>query len=319
MSDLRVGRDRATPPIAVEHLTRWYGTQRGVIDLSFEVHEGEIVGLLGPNAAGKTTTIRQLLGLVRPSSGTARIFGLDCWAESPRVKAKVGYLPGELRLPEGMTGGEFLAFLGAFRRGGNPHRRRALIERLELDPTARIKQLSKGNRQKLAIIQALMHDAPLLILDEPSTGLDPLTQRVLLELLQEEQARGKTILLSSHMLPEVERIAQRVAILREGQLVAIEEVARLRAVRQRRVEVTLCHPVPPERFSALEGVRVRSVDPSGLHLELAAGAALQPLLRLLSDVPVEDVRITPPDVESLFFHYYNDDHASSGPVVEATS
>jgi ABC-2 type transport system ATP-binding protein len=207
------------------------------------VEKGEIFGFLGPNGAGKTTTIRMLMGLIRPSGGSAHVFGRDCWADSAAVKADVGFLPGDIRLYEKMTGHEFLEFFAAFRPGDNRNRRRNLAERLGVELDRQIKHLSKGNRQKLAIVQALMHDAPLLIMDEPSSGLDPLIQSELLEIFLEEQARGKTLFLSSHVLPEVERIAHRVAIIREGRLVTVEEVALLRAMRERQKEVLLREPV----------------------------------------------------------------------------
>jgi ABC-2 type transport system ATP-binding protein len=290
-----------------------------VLDLTFDVQEGEIFGFLGPNGAGKTTTIRQLMGLLRPTSGGARIFGLDCWADSTAAKAKVGFLPGDIRLYEQITGAEFLDFFAAFRNGhrADPRRRRELVERLDVELDRKIKHLSKGNRQKLAIVQALMHDAPLLILDEPSSGLDPLMQIGLIEILREEQARGKTVFLSSHVLTEVERIAHRVAIIREGRLVAVEEVARLKALRARRMEVVLREPVSPERFAALEGVRVLSVSPDGRHIELAVRGALGPLLRALAEAPVEDLTFAPPDLESIFLHYYGRDEAADERAEQA--
>jgi ABC-2 type transport system ATP-binding protein len=299
-----LGEAAVKTPINVEHLTRSYGKRRGVIDLTFEVQEGEIFGFLGPNGAGKTTTIRQFMGLLRPTSGTARVFDRDCWSESAAVKAFVGFLPGDLHLYEHMTGQEFLDFFAAFRPGESPQRHHLLAERLDLDLTPHIKQLSKGNRQKLAIVQALMHDAPLLIFDEPSSGLDPLMQINLLELLKEEQANGKTIFLSSHLLPEVERIAHRVAIVRDGRLVAVEEVARLKAMRERQMELSLHEPVPSERFSAIPGVRVLSSEQGGKHLHLAVRGTLGPLLRLLGELPVDDLTFGPPDLESVFLQYY---------------
>jgi len=300
-------------PVKVEGLTRNYGKRRGVEDLTFEVGEGEIFGFLGPNGAGKTTTIRQLMGLMRPTSGTASVFGLDCWKDSRRVKEKIGFLPGDIRLYEKMTGGELLDFFAAFRGARHERLRRELAERLGLDLSARIKHMSKGNRQKLAVAQALMHDAPLLVLDEPSSGLDPLMQVEFVELLREEQARGKTIFLSSHQLPEVERVAHRVAIIREGRLVAVEAVERLKHLRERRMEVDLHAPVPPERFSALDGVRVVSVAPEGKHVALAVRGKLGPLLRLLSDLPVDDLTFAPPDLESVFLHYYEGDEKAGRP------
>ncbi len=298
-------------PIAVDHLTRSYGKQRGVIDLTFSVQEGEIFAFLGPNGAGKTTTIRQLMGFLRPTRGSARIFGPDCWMESARVKTKVGFLPADIHLYEQMSGAEFLSFAARFRNGEHARRRKMLVERLDLDLKQKIKHLSKGNRQKLGIIQALMYDAPLLILDEPSTGLDPLKQMDFLGLLREEQSRGKTIFLSSHLLSEVERIAQRIAIIRDGRLITVEEVARLKAKRERRMELTLREPVAPERFSVLDGVRMISTDPGGQHVTLAVRGELAQLLRTLSELPVEDLTFAPADLESIFLHYYSDVNAPS--------
>ena len=307
----------ASVPIEAERLTRYYGKRRGVIDLTFEVEDGEIFGFLGPNGAGKTTTIRQLMGMMRPSSGSARVFGLDCWRDSTLVKEKVGFLPGEIHLYEKMTGKEFLDFFAAFRRSRHEGRRRALVERLELDLSQHIKHMSKGNRQKLAVVQALMHDAPLLVLDEPSSGLDPLMQVEFVNLLREEQARGKTVFLSSHQLLEVERIAHRIAIIREGRLVAVEEVAHLKTLRERRMEVILHEPVPPERFSALEGVRIVSEAPGGKQIELAVRGKLGPLLRTLSEMPVDDLTFGPPDLEDVFLHYYSGDGEPTAKLEEA--
>lgn len=302
-------------PVRAEGLTRFYGRRRGVIDISFEVGEGEIFGFLGPNGSGKTTTIRQLMGLLRPTSGSASVFGLDCWRDSKRVKDLVGFLPGEIHLYEKMTGDELLDFFAAFRKRRYPRRRRELVDRLELDTSQRIKHMSKGTRQKLTVVQALMHDAPLLILDEPSSGLDPLMQVEFVELLREEQNRGKTIFLSSHQLPEVERIAHRVAIIREGRLVAIEEVAHLKALRERHMEVVLHEAVPPERLSELEGVRVVRVGPGGRELELAVRGRLGPLLRALGEMPVDDLTFGPPDLEDIFLHYYSGEEEKDRPDV----
>ncbi|HET7038097.1 MAG TPA: ABC transporter ATP-binding protein [Thermomicrobiaceae bacterium] len=298
--------DEVAPPIALRQLTKRYGARRGVLDLDLAVAQGEIFGFLGPNGAGKTTTIRVLMGLIRPSAGEARIFGRDCWRQSTEVKSLVGFLPGEVHLQEQLTGRDVLAFFAAFRGAGDLTRGLKLAEYLDLDLGLRVKHLSKGNRQKLAVVQALMHDAPLVILDEPSSGLDPLMQATLLELLREEQARGRTVFLSSHVLPEVEQVAQRVAIIREGRLVAVEDVARLKALREREMLVLLAEPVAaaPERLAALPGVRVLGIDPAGRQLRLAVRGAPGPLLRLLSELPVEDLTYGPPDLESVFLHYY---------------
>ncbi len=298
-------------PIEAENLTRHYGKRRGVVDVTFEVREAEIFAFLGPNGAGKTTTIRQLMGLLRPSSGSARIFGLDCWSESARAKAHVGFLPGEMRLYEGLTGREFLDFFASFRPGAHDGRRRAeLAERLELDLSPRIGHLSRGNRQKLGIVQALMHGAPLLILDEPSGGLDPLKQVAFLDLLREERAAGRTVFLSSHALGEVERIADRVAIVRDGRLVAVEEISALRARRARRMEIVLAAPVDLGPLARVAGTRVLSVDADGKHVTLSVRGSLAPLVRALADLPLEDLVVAPADLESIFLHYYSGDTAS---------
>ena len=302
-------------PIALTDVTFSYGKRRGVFDLTFSVEAGEIFGFLGPNGAGKTTTIRQLMGFMRPERGSARIFGFDCWRESTLVKSRVGFLPGDIHLYEQLTCAEFLDFFAGFRPNAPGQRRRALAARLDLDLRQRIKHLSKGNRQKLALVQALMHDAPLLILDEPSSGLDPLMQEGLLALLREERARGKTIFLSSHQLPEVEQIAQRVGIIREGQLVTIEDVAHLKARRERRMTITLREPVPAERFEALAEVRVTAAAPDGQQVNLAVRGEPGPLLRLLAELPVADFTYGPPDLEGVFLQYYTDETAGA-PIAE---
>jgi ABC-2 type transport system ATP-binding protein len=303
-------------PIVVEGLSRSYGRQRGVSDLTFTVEEGEVFGFLGPNGAGKTTTIRILLGLLRPSTGRAEVFGHDCWTDGPRARACIGFLPSDPRPYERMTGAELLTFFAAFRDGGDPARRQHLAARLELDVGRQIRQLSRGNRQKLAIVQALMHDAPLLILDEPSSGLDPLMQGALLELLREEQARGRTVFLSSHDLPEVERIAGRVGIIREGRLVAVEQTVRLRAARARRMALRLHTPAALDVVAALPGVRVLAVDPTGRHVELAVRGKLPPLLRALAELPLADLTFAPADLESVFLAYYDAGIGASVAVAE---
>lgn len=293
-------------PIELVNLTYSYGSQRGVVDLTFSVNEGEIFGFLGPNGAGKTTTIRVLMGLMRPTSGYARVFGLDSWRDSTSVKAKVGFLPGDIRLYEHMTGHEFLGFFASFRGTSDLRRGEDLAGRLEVELGRRIKHLSKGNRQKLALVQALMHDAPLLILDEPSSGLDPLTQGQLLEFFNDERARGKTIFLSSHVLPEVERVADRVAVIREGELVTVESVAHLRKARERTMELILAEPVDKDRFAGLDGVRLLSQSPDGRRVSLSVRGKLEPLLARLAQLPVDDLVFGPPDLESVFLHYYSE-------------
>src|SRR5450759_762367 len=197
-------------------LTKTYRGGRGVVDLNCQVAEGEIFGCLGPNGAGKTTTIRTLMGLLRPTGGCARVFGFDSWRASPAVKARVGFVPGELHLYDGMRGHALIEFAAGFRPEGTLMRAKQLARQFDLDLHQRIRHLSKGNRQKLVIIVALMHDPQLLIMDEPTSGLDPLMQVAVLDLLRQERERGKTVFLSTHLLPEVEKIADRVAVIRNG-------------------------------------------------------------------------------------------------------
>ena len=203
--------------IEMRALTRYYGKRRGVIDLDLDVHENEVFGFLGPNGAGKTTTIRMLLGFIRPSSGRASIFGLDAWRDAPVVHQRVAHLSGEPTYLGEMTAGHLLDYLGTLR--GLPARTwRPLAERLDLDPTVPIKKLSRGNRQKVGVVQVFMGGEPLLVMDEPTTGLDPLMQREFLALIGEARAAGRTVFLSSHNLPEVERTCDRIGIIREGRL-----------------------------------------------------------------------------------------------------
>jgi ABC-2 type transport system ATP-binding protein len=291
-------------PIAVDGLTRFYGPKRGVEDLSFTVEQGEIFGFLGPNGAGKTTTIRLLMGLIRPTRGSARVFGLDCWRDAPAVKSRVGYVPGDARLYETMTGAQFLDFLAGFRSGLDPARRRMLVERFQVELTRPVKHLSKGNRQKLALVQALMHNPPVLLLDEPSSGLDPLMQGELLALLREERDRGKTVFLSSHLLHEVERVADRVGIIRDGLLVAIAPIDELKRQRTRRMEVVFSVPVDPGQLAGIEGIQVLQTREEGRWMELGVSDGLPALLRRLSELPVSDLVYAPPDLDSVFLRYY---------------
>jgi ABC-2 type transport system ATP-binding protein len=294
----------SVPAIQLNRLTRYFGKHRGIENVSFSVQSGEIFGFLGPNGAGKTVTIRHIMGLLRPTRGTASVLGMDCWAQSADVKAKLGYMPGDARMYEQMTGEQFLEFFAGFRDRRHTTRQGALVERLEVDVSRRIKHLSRGNRQKLLIVQALMHDAPVLILDEPSSGLDPLKQLDFLELLREERDRGKTIMLSSHQLNEVERIADRVAIIRGGHLVAVEDVEDLSRLRERRMTVSLSESADIDGLLGIEGVQLIEQTLDGRHLELSIRADIRAVLSVLSILPVSDLVFGPPELESVFMHYY---------------
>lgn len=225
--------------IKIEKLTRDYGGGKGVFEVSFDVNRGEAFGFLGPNGAGKTTTIRHLMGFLKANSGKCIIDGLDCWKDSDKIQSRLGYIPGEISFFDDMTGTEFLKFITSYRKVGEHSRQKELLERFELDAKGKIKKMSKGMKQKIGIVAAFMHDPEILILDEPTSGLDPLMQSRFIDLVEEEKERGKTILLSSHMFEEVERTCDRVGIIREGKLVAVDSVEALRKLHVRPYSVTL--------------------------------------------------------------------------------
>jgi ABC-2 type transport system ATP-binding protein len=296
----------AADPITARGMSKVYRGGRGAFELDFSVREAEVFGFLGPNGAGKTTVIRAIMGLHRPTAGSLEVFGIDAWRESASARARIGFVPGDPRLYEKMTGAAFLAFLAAYRAPGTMDRARRLAGRFDLDLGPQIRVLSRGNRQKLLLVQALMHDPPLLVLDEPTGGLDPLGQAAFLDLVREERSRGKTVFLSSHDLHEVERVADRVAVIRDGRLVAVEEVERLRSLRERRMELILGRPLRPDLFRGLEGVRLLSARADGLRVEISIKGSPKAVLERLAQEDVQDLVYPPPDLESVFLHYYSD-------------
>ena len=225
--------------IEVSHLTRDYGHGKGVFDLSMVINAGEVFGFLGPNGAGKTTTIRHLMGFIRPRSGFCTIEGRDCWRQAAEIQRNLGYIPGEITFFEEMNGAEYLRFLQRYRGMPDAGRTAELVERFELTLRGKIKKMSKGMKQKIGIVAAFMHDPDILILDEPTSGLDPLMQNRFIELIQEEKARGKTILMSSHMFEEVERTCDRIGMIRAGKLVALDSTEALRQQYLKSYTVTL--------------------------------------------------------------------------------
>jgi ABC-2 type transport system ATP-binding protein len=272
------------PAIVTEALSKRYGRQRGILDLDLEVRPGEIFGYLGPNGAGKTTTIRLLLDLIRPTSGSASMLGLDSHHDSLAIRRRVGYLPGELSLYGNLTGAETLRYMGNLRGGLDWTYVQDLAKRLDCDLTRPIHALSSGNRQKVGLIQAFMHRPELLIMDEPTRDLDPLVQQVFHQMVLEAKQEGRTVFLSSHVLPEVERVCDRVGILREGRLVAVEEITTLKGRALRRLEVRFASPVPREAFSSLAGMRDLRVEGPVLHCTVQG--PLDPLVKALARFPV---------------------------------
>ena len=288
--------------IHAENLTKFYGKQRGIIDLSLEVSRGEVFGYLGPNGAGKTTTIRTLMDFIRPTRGRASIFGLDTRRRSREIRRHIGYLPGEMALYENMTGGDLLRYLGNLRGGVDWAVVEGLAERLDLNLNQRIRSLSHGNKQKVGLVQAFMNRPQLLVLDEPTTGLDPLMQQQFYQLIAEARADGQTVLLSSHVLPEVERVCDRVAIIREGRLVAVETVATLKARALRRMEVHFASPVPLDAFKDLPGVGDVSVDNTILRCTIVG--KLDAVVKAAARYEVVTMITHEPTLEEVFLTYY---------------
>ncbi len=290
--------------IKTSGLTKYYGKICGIKSLDLEVDKGEIFGFLGPNGAGKTTTIRLLLDLIRPTRGQAEVFGLDTHRNSLEIRQCLGYVPGDVVLYDGMTGGEFLALMGSFHQGHDGRRLKELQERLELDLSRQTRAYSKGMKQKLAIIQAFMNDPKLLILDEPTLGLDPLMQRQFYDLLLEEKSRGKTIFLSSHILPEVERVCDRVGIVRGGHLVDIELVADLKRKKIRRMHLIFSREMAQDELK-LKGVDIISIK--GKQVELKVHGEIPSLLKQLCQLPIEDMSFPEASLEDTFMEFYEEE------------
>ncbi|MGH7722192.1 MAG: ABC transporter ATP-binding protein [Candidatus Dormibacteria bacterium] len=294
--------------ISARGLTKRFGDLTAVADLTLEVGAGEVVGFLGPNGAGKSTTMRMLLGFLRPSAGTCTVLGA-CLRDDTPARCRVGYLPGDLRVDSGMTGQQLFAWFGRLRGGLDRRRVDALVERLELDPTRRIGTLSKGNRQKVGIVQAFQHDPDVLILDEPTTGLDPLVQREFLRLVEEASSRGASVLLSSHVLPEVERVADRVAIIRAGRLVAVSTLDALLDRARHRFDLRYMHPVADDLFSGVAGVV--SCQVSGRLVSITVDGPVGPALRAATQSPgLMRVSGSGDDLEELFISLYAGDRSS---------
>ena len=290
--------------IVVEGLTKRYGKSRGVTDLSFDVAQGEALGFLGPNGAGKTTTIRLLLDFIRPTSGVVSLFGMDPRKEGVRVHRRLGYLPGELALYERMTAEAFLRAFADLRGGVGWSSVTEVAERLDLDLSKRIHELSHGNKQKVGLVQAFMHRPDLLILDEPTQGLDPLVQQTFYSMVAEERERGATVFLSSHVMPEVERVCDRVGIIREGELVTVTDIGELKARALRRIEFHFDEPVPAAAFETLPGVK--DVTAHGDSVLLSVEGSADAVVKEAARHRLISLETHQPSLEEAFLSFYRE-------------
>ncbi|MDQ2784239.1 MAG: ABC transporter ATP-binding protein [Chloroflexota bacterium] len=301
-----------TDIIETSALTKRYGQNRGVHDVTFSVSEGEVFGFLGPNGAGKTTTIRLLMGLLRPTGGSAQIGGLDCWSQATDVKRLIGYLPGEFNVDPAMTGAQIIEYLGNLRGGVNQHEVKRLVERLEFDPGKRFRDYSRGNKQKVGLIQAFMHKPRLLILDEPTGGLDPLNQQEFSAMVTEVKAEGRTVFLSSHILPEVEHLCDRVGIIREGELVRVDHIAALKDLRHHVVTVTFPSTAATEWFDSLPNVSDVTLMDGGESVQLTAQADLAGVIQIAAQHHAVALSVREPSLDEVFLRYYQPEPVAKG-------
>jgi polyether ionophore transport system ATP-binding protein len=294
--------------VETEGLSKRYGATLALDDLHLEIRPGEVYGYLGPNGAGKTTTIRLLLGLHRPTSGSARLFGIDAWRDPVAAHRRVAYVAGEPYLWPSLTGAETLALLARVRGATDVPYRDALVERFKLDVSKKVRALSKGNRQKVQLVAAFASRADLLILDEPTSGLDPLMEVAFRDTVHEARARGQTVFLSSHILSEVEALCDRVGILREGHLVEEGTLAELRHLSAQTVDITFDGPAP--KLPELPGVRLASAGDNAVRASVTGGVG--PLIAALAGHPVLALTSREPSLEEIFLHHYDDAGRAGG-------
>ncbi len=286
--------------IEVSHLTKYYGKARGIVDVSFDVEDGEIFGFIGPNGAGKSTTIRLFLSLIYPTSGSAKIFGKDCIEHGPEIRQEIGYLPSEVFYYEGMKVLDLLKYSASFYKKDCTTRLYELAEIMELDLKRRIDDLSYGNKKKVGIVQGLLHQPKLIVLDEPTSGLDPLMQQKFFNLIREENKRGATVFFSSHILSEVQRICNRVAIIKEGSIINIQDIKSLQKDNYKRIRLT-AQGLDAQRY---EIPGVNKLEQQNGSLSFFYKGDINTLMKLISQSELTDVTIEEPTLEEIFMHYY---------------
>ena len=287
--------------IEIKNLSKFYGKQRGIEDVTFSVSEGEIFGFIGPNGAGKSTTIRTLLALIYPTSGSATIFGKDCIKEAPTIAQDVGYLPSETFFYEGMTVKDLLNYAATLYRKDCSKRIAELSERLKLDLSRKIRDLSFGNKKKVGIVAGLLHSPKLIILDEPTSGLDPLMQQTFFEILREENKKGVTILFSSHILSEVQKMCNRIAILKEGKLISLQNIHELRADAYKKVHLAVGSAASGQEFH-LDGIT--QYEKQDGEIGFMYKGSVSRLIDAIQPLQATDILIEEPSLEEIFMHYY---------------
>jgi ABC-2 type transport system ATP-binding protein len=299
--------------IRTEKLTKFYGSHRGIVEVDLAVDKGEVFGFLGPNGAGKTTTIRLLLDLIRPTSGKAYVFDIESSADPVAIHRRIGYLPGEFALYDRLTGSETLEYFGNLRGGVDRAYQASLIERFDLDPSRRFREYSKGNKQKVGLVAALQHRPELLMLDEPTSGLDPLVQQTFFATMREAVRDGATVFLSSHILNEVERSCDRVAIIRDGRLVQVDRVDALRDLAHHQVELRFAGEPPADQFRALPGVS--DVVAEDHILRLRVQGSIAPVVEAAAKAGIVDFLSREPSLEETFLAQYGRESAEA-PAAE---
>jgi ABC-2 type transport system ATP-binding protein len=287
--------------IEIKNLTKTYGKARGITDISFNVEEGEIFGFIGPNGAGKSTTIRTLLSLIYPTKGSATIFGKDSVKYAPEIKKEIGYLPSEVFYYDNMRVKDLLKYSASFYKKDCTKRIHELAEIMNLDLNKKIEDLSLGNKKKVGIVQGLLHEPKLIILDEPTSGLDPLMQQKFFELLQEENKKGATILFSSHILSEVQKLCNRVAIIKEGQLVTVEKISTLQENNYKKIKIETKTKLGLDYFN-LEGINKLEVKDNVITFLFRGN--INDILKKITEIEITNLWIEEPDLEEIFMHYY---------------
>lgn len=288
--------------IDIQNLTQEFSNGRGIFDVSFQVNKGEVFGFLGPNGSGKTTTLRHLMGYMKPGKGVTKINKLDAWTYQALVRKDIGYLPGEIAFLDGLTGNDFLKMMVGMQGIDLPERRNKLIRLLQLDPSIQIRKMSKGTKQKVGIVATFMHDPPIYILDEPTSGLDPLMQKLFIDLVLEEKAKGKTFLISSHSLAEIERTCDRVAIIREGKIVTVKDIHELHAMQRKAFNITLANNDDMEAL-LLSELNPEKIDDFIVRIEIQGN--YDTFFTVLSKYHVKNVSADEQNLEQIFMDYYS--------------